>query len=411
MISVISPNGGETLSSSVTISWVGTDPDDDVLSYTIGYNLNNQGWKLIANGISEQSYLWDISRFSDSNNVLIKVIASDGFGLQAEDVSDFVFNIDNTDVPSVVLNSPISGLTYSDVLTVNWDLTDIDNLVTSFDLYYSTNSGIDWILVTSGISPSQTDYDWNTTSIIFSNTLRLKIIANYEVDFEQQFAQGISDIFSIDNRPEMSVTLVNPNGGENYEDFVIISWNIATQPGVLYSSQLEYSIDSNTWIKIANNIKELSFNWTTNQLDYSKNYRVRVTVFGSYHGFSLDPIDKASQGTFTITPDHEAPVVSSSDDISFEEGALNKFVTWTVSDKNPHNYSIYVNGALLVENQSWITEQTINQDVSALDVGSYEFLIVVEDVWGYKTSDKVFVTISAPQETESEPNRHAAFNH
>ncbi|MHA2101418.1 MAG: hypothetical protein ACW99A_22405, partial [Candidatus Kariarchaeaceae archaeon] len=207
-VTVISPNGGETLSKEITISWLGSDLDDDLLSYSIGYNLDNQGWTLIASGITEQSYLWDISGFLDSDNVLIKVIANDGFGGSVEDESDFVFNIDNADTPTATITSPLSGLTYTNTITLNWDLTDIDDLTTSLDLHYSTNSGVDWHLIEDNLPSSTRNYDWDTSTIVFSESTRIKVTVHFVVEFESRTTADLSDIFIIDNRPELDVSLI-----------------------------------------------------------------------------------------------------------------------------------------------------------------------------------------------------------
>ncbi|HKZ40108.1 MAG TPA: hypothetical protein VJ044_04050, partial [Candidatus Hodarchaeales archaeon] len=52
-------------------------------------------WKLIASGLSETSYNWDISRIHPHHlkNVKIMVVADDGHGLTSSDTSDRPFTI------------------------------------------------------------------------------------------------------------------------------------------------------------------------------------------------------------------------------------------------------------------------------------------------------------------------------
>jgi hypothetical protein len=93
-VSLISPNGGETLQSSHEISWTASDPDTDLLSVTISYNVGNTGWVLIVADFIGTSYTWNLSSFTDQKNlVVLRVRVSDGYGGTAEDISDYTFTI------------------------------------------------------------------------------------------------------------------------------------------------------------------------------------------------------------------------------------------------------------------------------------------------------------------------------
>ncbi|MHA2104987.1 MAG: hypothetical protein ACW981_16280 [Candidatus Hodarchaeales archaeon] len=390
---IVSPNGGETLSNSAVITWVGADQDHDELSYSLGYNLDNQGWKLIAADLRNNSIEWDISDLPDSTNVLVKVIVDDGFGGSIEDISNFVFSIDNADTPIVDINSPLSGLTYSGFLTINWDLVDVDDLVTTFDLYYSANSGVDWNLIETNIAKSTRDFDWNSSSVVFTLSARIKVVANYQVELEDHVSADLSDIFSIDNRPDLQVSLIYPNGGESIEDFITISWVVTTHPEVTHSTLLEYSLDGVIWFEIANSVEESTFYWTTHHLDYSTNYRVRVIVSGEYLGYKLDNIIDVSEGAFTINPDHETPIFNSPDNGSYEYNTVGHTLSWTVTDDNPYNYSILLDGGYLVTDQSWFSGDQINIGIDGLEIGTHEYILMAEDIWGQQTSDAVFITV------------------
>ncbi|MHA1982720.1 MAG: hypothetical protein ACW967_00090, partial [Candidatus Hodarchaeales archaeon] len=393
-VGIISPNGGETLSNNAVITWAGADQDHDELSYSLGYNLDNQGWKLIASDLKNHSMEWDISGLRDSDNVLIKVIADDGFGGSVEDVSNFVFSIDNADTPVVDVTSPLSGLTYTGLLTINWDLIDTDNLVTTFDLYYSSNSGVDWNLIEANIAKSERNFDWNPHSIVFTNTARIKVVAHYQVELEDHASDDLSDIFTIDNRPDLQVSLVYPNGGESIEDSIDISWTVTTHPEVFYLSLLEFSLDGVTWYEIANDIEEITYKWMAHQLDYSNNYRVRVIVSGEYLGYSLDDVMDVSEGSFTIDPDHEVPAISSPGNVSYVYNTVGHTLSWTVTDDNPLNYSILLDGSFLVTDQPLSSGDQINIGIDGLEIGIHEYILVTEDIWRQKASDPVFVMVT-----------------
>ncbi|HUT79633.1 MAG TPA: hypothetical protein VMZ29_00405 [Candidatus Bathyarchaeia archaeon] len=97
IIDIIAPNGGESHSGDeIIINWSSSDLDDDELTYSIAYNLNNQGWQSLILDLTEDSYIWDITNFGIVDSVLIRVTAYDNFGGVASDTSDLIFSINRT---------------------------------------------------------------------------------------------------------------------------------------------------------------------------------------------------------------------------------------------------------------------------------------------------------------------------
>ncbi|MFX1274695.1 MAG: hypothetical protein ACFFAT_06570 [Promethearchaeota archaeon] len=94
------PNGNESYIDSVVIEWSGFDLDGDALTYTLAYSIEGVGWWLLDTGITDTSYLWDVSSLGYSDSVLIKVLVNDGFGGEAVDESDFLFSIGEPPDPS-----------------------------------------------------------------------------------------------------------------------------------------------------------------------------------------------------------------------------------------------------------------------------------------------------------------------
>ncbi|MFX0207090.1 MAG: hypothetical protein ACFFDT_13965 [Candidatus Hodarchaeota archaeon] len=97
-VTVASPNGGESLSETETLSWTASDADGDSLTYSVYYSADNGGtWALLASGLTNTSIDWDTTTVPDGEEYLIKVVVSDGT-LTAEDQSDDVFTIDNAGI-------------------------------------------------------------------------------------------------------------------------------------------------------------------------------------------------------------------------------------------------------------------------------------------------------------------------
>jgi hypothetical protein len=94
VIEVVTPNGGEVYTGDeILINWTSSDPDDDDLTYSIAYNINNQGWQSLILELTDDSYNWDITNYDVVDSILIRVTAYDNFGGVASDTSDFIFSI------------------------------------------------------------------------------------------------------------------------------------------------------------------------------------------------------------------------------------------------------------------------------------------------------------------------------
>ncbi|MFX0208315.1 MAG: hypothetical protein ACFFDT_20190 [Candidatus Hodarchaeota archaeon] len=97
-VTVDSPNGGESLSETETLSWTASDADGDSLTYSVYYSADNgTSWAFLISGLTNTSIDWDTTTVPDGEDYLIKVVVSDGT-LTAEDQSDEVFTIDNAGI-------------------------------------------------------------------------------------------------------------------------------------------------------------------------------------------------------------------------------------------------------------------------------------------------------------------------
>ncbi|HID64380.1 MAG TPA: hypothetical protein EYP49_16810 [Anaerolineae bacterium] len=106
VVTVVSPNGGERIAGSTTISWTATDQDGDALTFAVLYSSDGgTTWNALVTGLTAQSYGWDISGLSSGNNYLIKVMATDGVNT-GQDVSDAAFAVFGNSVylPLIVRN-------------------------------------------------------------------------------------------------------------------------------------------------------------------------------------------------------------------------------------------------------------------------------------------------------------------
>jgi hypothetical protein len=93
------------------------------------------------------------------------------------------------------------------------------------------------------------------------------------------------------------------------------------------------------------------------------------------------------------SPDIEAPVISTPDDIQFEQGSIGYFIIWNGTDDHPYHVIVLQNGSVLY-NQSWIGEELI-VDLGKLNLepGTHNFTCIIYDFAGNFGSDMVFVTV------------------
>jgi hypothetical protein len=93
-VTVISPNGGETLSgSTATLSWVASDPDSDTLEYTVQYSTDaGVSWRTLVSSWHSTTYVLNLSEVPGTAQGLLRVLASDGFHT-SQDQSNSTFTV------------------------------------------------------------------------------------------------------------------------------------------------------------------------------------------------------------------------------------------------------------------------------------------------------------------------------
>jgi hypothetical protein len=100
-VTVTAPNTAETIiSGTYTITWTAADYTDlpGTLDCTIEYSANGgTSWTVLESALNNNdgSYTWNTLAVADGVNYLVRVTATDSFPLSGQDVSNFVFSIDN----------------------------------------------------------------------------------------------------------------------------------------------------------------------------------------------------------------------------------------------------------------------------------------------------------------------------
>lgn len=81
---------GQTLSGSQPITWTGSDPDGESLSYVVTYSPDQgQHWYPLAVDVTESEFVLDTAALTPGTEEYLRVIASDGFQTSLSEVGPF----------------------------------------------------------------------------------------------------------------------------------------------------------------------------------------------------------------------------------------------------------------------------------------------------------------------------------
>ena len=102
-----SPSGGETWYDIHTVAWTASDADGDDLTFGVFYSNDSGGtWTPVAMDLTETSYRLDTTALPGGEEVLIRVLASDGFHTASTDSPPFSVP---TKAPDVFVTTPSDG--------------------------------------------------------------------------------------------------------------------------------------------------------------------------------------------------------------------------------------------------------------------------------------------------------------
>lgn len=327
---VSSPNGGETwgIGSSQTVSWSASD-FFGVSSINLEYSLDGGGsWAPIASGLGNTgSYPWAIPN-APTTQALIRATAFDGSGNQASDVSNGSFTIRDLTPPAAMVFGPNGGeiLGIGSTQNITWGASD--NIgVTSVTLEYSTNGGVSYAPIASGLSNSGS-YSWLIPNAPTTQAL-VRITA---FDGGSNQASDVSNaVFIIRDVSAPSVTVNSPNGTEVWAAASQhnITWT-ATDNLAVSSITLEYSTNSGgAYTTIATGeANDGTYLWTLPNT-VSSQALVRAKAFDAVGNQGSD----VSNAVFTIA-DIIAPTVTLLQPNGGEAWAVGEShpITWTATD-------------------------------------------------------------------------------
>jgi len=108
VVSVLSPNGGEiwTASGTYTITWTGSDADNDTLTYSVLYSPDGYNWTPVGTTITETQLVVHAAELAGGVGARIRVLATDGVNTSSSESAAFTVESKR---PQALILSPAGG--------------------------------------------------------------------------------------------------------------------------------------------------------------------------------------------------------------------------------------------------------------------------------------------------------------
>ena len=138
-VTLLAPNGGETLAAPLEISWTASDADGDLLSYIVQYSADaGATWRVLATGLFESPLRLDsLGNLPGSDQALFRVIAGDGVNTGQDD-SDAVSSVPNG-APFAAIYAPADG-----AVVPQGALVVLEGNATDWEDGVVADSGLSW---------------------------------------------------------------------------------------------------------------------------------------------------------------------------------------------------------------------------------------------------------------------------
>ncbi len=397
-ITVVTPNGGQTLASqsSYNITWTNTAAVSG--NYTIQFSSNNgASWNTVATNITGNSYTWTVPNTS-SSQCLIRVY--DYNNSCRIDQSDATFTV----TPSgPVLLTPNGGETVQIGCTYNITWT-ASTFISPVKLEYSTNSGSTWVQIIASTTNNGV-YGWVVPNTVSANCL---VRASNTSDLTLfDFSDAVFTIAP-------AVTVTAPNGGETITGCsnVNITWNKSNCVSTYWN--IYYSINNGTtWVQIVNALTNSGGNSQTYSW-YVPNNLSSTTALIKVESYSNpSTYFDQSNAVFTINPSQNITVTSPNGGET-ATGCSPFNITWNKSTSPCNsNFTIYYsldNGVTYVgittvadnglasQTYSWSVPNTLTSTQALIKVVSYDWNNI------FDVSNAVFTINPSADITVTSPN-------
>ncbi len=183
------------------------------------------------------------------------------------------------------------------------------------------------------------------------------------------------------------VSITNPSSASSWhaKSTMGITWDTT---GTISDVKLELYDDGSFVMEIVGK--------TPNDGEFSWNIPEGLSDSNQYYIVISDYTYPSTNGTsenFEIFTDVTSPDVDHPIDIIYFEGTTGHSIDWTPSDDHPVSYEIFLNGSLVKSGLWNSSSESISILIDGLDLGIYNYTIVVMDIGENVATDDVIVTV------------------
>jgi len=372
-VTVVSPNGGETLTRGtvvpITWSYTGDPGENAIIELYNGSMLSSTITS--STSLSAGSYNWTIpSSQAFGSNYTIKVTSTTNSAIS--DTSDGPFTITET---SITVTSPNGGetLVRGAVVPITWSYSGNPGASVKIELYNGTSLSS---TITSSTSLSAGSYNWTIPS-------SQAFGSNYTIKVTSTSNSAISDTsngpFTITGP---SITVTSPNGGETLVRGAVvpITWSYTGNPGASVKIQLYKGTTLSRTITSSTPLSAGAYKWTVSSLQsLGSNYKIKIT------STTNSTISDTSNGFFTIAKP-SITVISPNGGESFTRGTVIP-IRWSSVGSPGANVKILLYKGFFVSRT--ITTST------PMSAGTYNWTIPLTQTVGSTYKIKIVSTTSS----------------
>ena len=272
------PNNGATnINLNPTLSWTGSDPDGDTLTYDVYFGTNPSPTNRVANDISQNSY--QVTTPNYETTYYWKVVANDGEFETSSNTWSFTTkeeDIPENHGPNDITNlSPINGATNININpTFSWFGDDPDGDELLFTVYLSTETPLGPEHI---VSENQTEMTYQPSTLNYNTVYYWGVLAR---DPSGLYRTSATLSFTTIPEPETNEapnapTNPNPANGTTSIDLLpIISWTGSDPDGDTLTYDVYFGTNPSPTNRVAQDIENNYYQ--LNSLDYNTIYYWKI---------------------------------------------------------------------------------------------------------------------------------------